>query len=268
MLSDIATLVKKDMIEFRSNKQIWFPVIILPLVISIGLPLTVAFIPSTFSVSGIVPDIPARLLSNLPQELQEVIGTLDKGEQLAFLFISYYFAPTFLVIPLAIPAVLCADSFAGEKERKTIEAILAAPLSDSEILVGKIILPLVSSLASSYIAFSIYSYLVNVLVFHHFVFPTNTWILIMLFLVPALTLFSVGTMIIVSARSKGFKEAQQIGGMIVLPIFVLLITQLLGIISMTSQTLFGTAVVLYAIDAFLIKFGSKAYSRDHLISKV
>ncbi|MGQ9513995.1 MAG: ABC transporter permease subunit [Thermoproteota archaeon] len=266
MLSDIVTLVRKDLIEFRSNKQIWVPVILLPLIISIGLPITVAFIPSALSVSGVIPEIPTRLLSNLPEELREALSTLDKKDQLAFLFISYYFAPTFLVIPLAIPAVLCADSFAGEKERKTIEAILATPMKDSELLVGKMVLPLLASLVSSYTAFSIYSYLSNVLVFRCFIFPTYSWILIMSFLVPALTFFSVGSMIIVSARSKGFKEAQQVGGMIVLPVFVLLITQLLGIMSMTSQALFETALILYALDAILFKYGSRAYSRDHLMS--
>lgn len=268
MRRDIATLVKKDLLEFKSNKQIWIPVILLPLLVSIGLPTTVAFIPSALNVSGVIPEIPTGLLRTLPEELRLTLETLEKREQLAFLFIAYYFAPTFLVIPLAIPAVLCADSFAGEKERKTIEAILATPIRDSELLVGKTLLPLAASLSSSYFAFIIYSYLTNLLIFHRFVFPTYSWILIMGLLVPALTFFSVGTMIIISARSKGFREAQQIGGMIVLPVFVLLVTQLLGIMSMTNLSLIATSIILTALDVLLLKFGSRAYTRDHLMSNI
>lgn len=266
MRRDIATLVKKDLLEFKSNKQIWIPVILLPLLVSIGLPVTVAFIPSALNVSGVIPEIPTGLLRTLPDELRLTLEALQKREQLAFLFIAYYFAPTFLVVPLAIPAVLCADSFAGEKERKTIEAILATPIMDSELLIGKTVLPLVASLSSSYLAFIIYSYLTNLLIFHRLIFPTYSWILIMGLLVPALTFFSVGTMIIISARSKGFREAQQIGGMIVLPVFVLLVTQLLGIMSMTNQGLMATSIILFVLDALLLKYGSRAYTRDHLVS--
>jgi len=263
---DIITIVEKDLREFKGTNQIWIPVILLPLLVSIGLPVTVAFIPSAMTASGAIPEVPAGLLKNIPEEMRLALNSLQKDEQLAFLFIAYYFAPTFLVVPLAIPAVLCADSFAGEKERKTIEAILATPISDSELLVGKMIVPLVASLSSSYLAFTIYSYLTNALIFHRFIFPTSSWILIMSFLVPALTFFSVGTMIIISARSKGFREAQQMGGMIVLPVFVLLVTQLLGIMSMTGQGLVSTSIVLLTLDVLLLKYGSRTYNRDHLMS--
>jgi ABC-2 type transport system permease protein len=266
LLSDIVTLVEKDFLEFRGNKQLWIPVILLPLLVSIGLPVTVAFIPSSLNVAGVIAEVPVGLLRSLPEELRLTLSSLQKNEQLAFLFIAYYFAPTFLVIPLAIPAVLCADSFAGEKERKTIEAILATPIKDSELLIGKMILPLTASLFSSYTAFMIYSYLTNVLIFHRLIFPTTLWILTMVFLVPALTLFSVGAMIIISARSKGFREAQQIGSMIVLPVFVLLVTQLLGFMSMTSRSLVVTAVILLVLDGLLLKYGSRAYGRDQLMS--
>jgi ABC-2 type transport system permease protein len=266
MRRDIITIVEKDLREFKGDKQIWIPVILIPLLVSIGLPFTVAFMPSAMTSSGAIPEVPVGLLRNLPEEMRLTLNALQKDEQLAFLFIAYYFAPTFLVIPLAIPAVLCADSFAGEKERNTIEAILATPISDSELLVGKIILPLVASLSSSYLAFAIYSFLTNVFIFHRFLFPTSSWISIMCFLVPALTFFSVGAMIIISARSKGFREAQQMGGMIVLPAFVLLVTQLLGIMSMTSQGLIGTSMVLLILDILLLKYGSRTYNRDHLMS--
>ena len=36
----------------------------------------------------------------------------------------YFFAPFFLIIPQMASSVIVSDSFAGEKERKTIEAPL------------------------------------------------------------------------------------------------------------------------------------------------
>ena len=39
----------------------------------------------------------------------------------------YLLAPLFLIVPLMVSAVLAADAFAGEKERRTLEALLHLP---------------------------------------------------------------------------------------------------------------------------------------------
>ena len=39
----------------------------------------------------------------------------------------YLLAPLFLIVPLMVSAVLAADAFAGEKERKTLESLLHLP---------------------------------------------------------------------------------------------------------------------------------------------
>ena len=41
----------------------------------------------------------------------------------------YLLAPLFLIVPLMVSAVLAADAFAGEKERKTLERLLHLPLA-------------------------------------------------------------------------------------------------------------------------------------------
>src|SRR5512134_1889178 len=43
-----------------------------------------------------------------------------------------------LVIPMTLAATIVADSFAGERERHTLETLLASRLSDRAILLGKI----------------------------------------------------------------------------------------------------------------------------------
>jgi ABC-2 type transport system permease protein len=43
-----------------------------------------------------------------------------------------------VVLPVALIAAVIADAFAGERERNTLETLLASPLSDRAILFGKI----------------------------------------------------------------------------------------------------------------------------------
>jgi ABC-2 type transport system permease protein len=44
----------------------------------------------------------------------------------------------FVIVPMAMIAAVIADSFAGERERHTLETLLASPLSDRAILFGKL----------------------------------------------------------------------------------------------------------------------------------
>src|SRR3954465_4189577 len=48
-----------------------------------------------------------------------------------------FFMPTFL--PLFFLLAIVADSFAGERERHTLETLLATRLSDGAILIGKLL---------------------------------------------------------------------------------------------------------------------------------
>ena len=47
--------------------------------------------------------------------------------------------PSFLIIPFATIVAFIADAFAGERERHTLESLLATRLSDRAILAGKIL---------------------------------------------------------------------------------------------------------------------------------
>ena len=51
----------------------------------------------------------------------------------------YLLAPLFLIVPLMVSAVLAADAFAGEKERKTLETLLHLPISDRDLFFAKVL---------------------------------------------------------------------------------------------------------------------------------
>ena len=60
-------------------------------------------------------------------------------EQIVYFTVNYLFAPFFLIIPLMTASVIGANSFAGEKERKTLETLLFAPLDLNTLLWAKIL---------------------------------------------------------------------------------------------------------------------------------
>ena len=75
------------------------------------------------------------------------------AEQLILLVNGYLLAPLFLIVPLMVSAVLAADAFAGEKERRTLESLLHLPVSDRDLFVAKLMVSFLPALAVSWLGF-------------------------------------------------------------------------------------------------------------------
>jgi ABC-type transport system involved in multi-copper enzyme maturation permease subunit len=65
-------------------------------------------------------------------------------------------AIVFAIMPLYIAGPLAIDSFAGERERKTLETLLCSPAGSGAIVTGKALFPVLASLAVSWLSFAIF----------------------------------------------------------------------------------------------------------------
>jgi ABC-2 type transport system permease protein len=128
-----------------------------------------------------------------------------------------------VLVPLMTVLMVSAESFAGERERKTLETLLASRLPDNAILFGKI-LALVAFPWSMILVLMLLSLVtVNIaqagsggLLF----FPPAVCLGILLF--PVLSAcFAVGIGVLVSLRAATVRQAQQAMSIMIIPIFVL-----------------------------------------------
>jgi ABC-type Na+ efflux pump permease subunit len=123
--------------------------------------------------------------------VQQVLAGLTAGQAAFYVMLLYFFAPFFLIIPLMASSVISSDSFAGEKERKTIESLLETPLTDGELFLGKVLVAFVPSMLITIASFAIYTAVVDfyALQFLGFlILPNVTWILLIFGLAPAIAL--------------------------------------------------------------------------------
>jgi ABC-2 type transport system permease protein len=74
-----------------------------------------------------------------------------------------FIAPLYLLVPLVVATVIAADSFAGERERGTLEALLHTPTTDRELLTGKFLAAWLPAVTVAWAGFAVYSVLANVL---------------------------------------------------------------------------------------------------------
>jgi len=262
----------KDWLEIRRNWQVILPIVIVPLMISVVLPIFVAVIPSMVATQGDSFSDFLPLIENLPNNIQMQLAGFTDQQVMIYVLAVFVFAPFFLIIPLMVSSVIASDSFAGEKERKTIEALLATPISDGEMFFGKMLVSFIPSIIVTIISFMVYTIVFDVVAFGLFdgmiLLPNLDWILMIFGLAPTLALTSIGLTVMISVRVKGFREAQQISAVLVIPILALVFGQVTGAIIFGPIVILALIGLFAAIDLVVFRLGLKLFKREEILSKL
>ena len=261
----VLLVFSKDWKEIRRNWEVLAPVIILPLIISIILPAAIAVIPSDSS-----SDLDT-LLTNLPDMVKAEMSGFNQVQATGYLLLVYVFAPIFLLIPAMASSVIASDSFAGEKERKTIEGLLATPITDIELLLGKLLVAFIPAMGATILSFMAYTIVIDTLAFSIFgkaIMPTLNWILVIFGLAPAISIMGIGLSVMISARVNGFREAQQISALLILPIISLLLAQVSGVLLLTPSVILLISFGFYFLDVIIILFSVKIFRREEILSRM
>jgi len=262
---------KKDWLEIKRNWQVLMPIIILPLIFSIVFPVIVTLIPSMSSMENAGNANFQALIPGLPGDVQLLLMQMTPEQVIVYVLILYFFAPFFLIIPIMASSVIGSDSFAGERERKTIEALLATPISDSELFLGKILVSFIPAMIITIISFCIYTLVVDVIAFGMFngmlLLPNLVWLIMIFGVTPIISLCSIGLTVIISSKVKGFKEAQQISVVLLLPVLGLVFAQVSGIMVLGSAILAVLMGVLAILDIAVFYVGVKTFKREEILSK-
>lgn len=114
-------------------------------------------------------------------------------------------------LPLVIVMTVIADAFAGERERHTLETLLASRLSDRAILLGKIAAAVGYASMIALVVAAIGLLLVNLLDLNAApLLPAPLTVLALLALPPLVATLMAGVGALVSLRAPTMKQAQQI----------------------------------------------------------
>jgi len=212
-----------------------------------------------------------RLLDVLPSPIASQFAGLSDQQLWVVITSTFFFAPMFLIAPLMVSSVVAADSFVGEKERKTLEGLLHTPTTDTELFLGKLLSAVVPAIGITWTTFVLYGIVVNTLgwpVMGRIFFPTALWWVLALWLGPAVAGLGMGVTVLVSIRAKTFMGAQQASGALVLPIVFLMIGQISGLFYFGPTMALYVGLVLWVIDAVLIWVGSRTFQRGELIARL
>ena len=267
----ILAIVRKDLKVAVQNKGVILPIIILPLILFVFLPWLMAYIPSLANATGTSFSNVDQILARMPTGLLDELSGYTPDQQVTVFMLVYMLAPMFLIMPLMVSSVLAADSFAGEKERKTLEALLYTPTTDRELFTAKLLGPWSTANVVALLSFIVYAVMVNAASWHsigRIFFPNWMWIALVLWVTPAVAGLGLVVMVFASARAQGFQDAYQTGGLVVLPVLALMIGQISGVMYFSLGVVLIVGLIIWIIDAGLLWFASKSFRRSELMTKL
>jgi ABC-type Na+ efflux pump permease subunit len=232
----------KDMRIFLRKKYVIYSLVLFPIIVAIGLPLVLRF-------AG------ARQ------------GGLS-STRLPIIMNSFSFF--FLIGAAMLPTVLASYSLVGEKIEKSLEPLLAAPITDSELLLGKSIAAFIPPVGAIYISSIVFMVLAN-LVTHNTLgysyFPNWTIGLVLLLLTPLSAILSIEWSIIVSSKATDSRAAQMQGLFIVLPLAAIYVASEVGAITLDTRNLLIISAVILVADIILFFLSTKTFQREEILTK-
>ena len=243
-------IIAKDVIAIRRSKAIVIPMLAVPALLMIVMPAVIGTASRSSSRSNI-----QQVLENIPGDFADPILALPADEQLIVLVLGYLLAPLFLIVPLMVSAVLAADAFAGEKERKTLESLLHLPdqrlASSSTPSCSPRSSPPWSVSWVGFLCFGVVSNTVAWPVLHRVFVPTRLWFVMILWVAPAVAALGLAVMVRVSARARTSQEANQLGGAVILPLIFLAVGQSSGLLLVPLEIAILVGAVLWVVALLL-----------------
>lgn len=258
-------MLGRDLGAILRSKALVLPMLFLPLVLLVLLPTSIGL-----AANGKTMRV-ERFLEMLPRQLVEPVMAHPPDERLIILVLGYMVAPLFLIVPLMVSAVTASDTFAGEKERRTLETLLHLPIRDRDLYVSKLLGGFIPATLVSWVGFVLFAVIANIVcwpVMHRIFLPTWIWTILIFWLAPAVAALGLGIMVRVSIRVNNTQEAQQLGGAVVLPLVILAVGQTTGLLLAGPLVAIAAGAVLWAIAIVLNVRGAKKFTRDRMATRL
>jgi ABC-2 type transport system permease protein len=260
-MKKVTTIIRKEWAEVFKKKLILSTVIFLPLLFT-AIPLAMLFFARDAGSSDLTGDIP-------PQFLESCQSDLSSGECVQVMM-GNQFMILFMMIPLIIPVNIAAYSIVGEKTTRSLEPLLATPITTVELLIAKNLAAVIPAVLATWLAFIVYVVGAWVIVQSPNVMAAlvqPSWWFVVIIVGPLLSILSVNFSLMVSSRVNDPRVAEQLSAVVILPLLAVFIGQIAGLFLVNQQLIFIMTIVLILIDSLMIYFAVRLFQRETILTR-
>jgi ABC-2 type transport system permease protein len=257
--SIIWTILRREWIETLQNRLLLSTILLPPIILTIA-PIVLG---AAIGERALPPELEAAVLQQRPE------WASFSPSELAGAFAVQQFLLFFLLMPAYIPLSIATFSIIGEKQARSLEPVLAAPIHTDELLAGKAIAALVPGVLAGWVTYFVFVALASVVYGPNLfgVVTDSSWLAGVFLLGPAVGLSSVVAGVIVSARVNDPRVAQQVGGVIIVPVIAIVIAQATGtvLVGAVGYTLMAIGVLIVSIIG--LRIGVRLFDREAILTR-
>jgi ABC-2 type transport system permease protein len=262
----VRALLVKELAELRRNRMAMLPVVLLS-VFTVALPLLIAVAMPALTGSSLASDPEFLRLAQrggIPLEVPTLSG---EGAVQAFVFQQFLMLQ--LLIPVTGAMAFAGYSLVGEKQGRTLEPLLATPITTAELLAAKGLGALLPSLGLMVATTTVYA--VSIGAFGQpgvlGVVVNVRSALLVLGLGPLAALVALQIAVLVSSRVNDPRTAQQFGALLILPLTGIFVMQFNGLVPLTTPVLLVLLAVLTVIWLVLVALGVALFERETILTR-
>ena len=260
-------VARSDLRQLIEDKGFWMPMVFLGAIFFLIIPTVLLLTITKIGDVQVVSQM-SDTLKVLPASAQaQIRGTTDQGRT-AYALAVFLLAPVAIVVPLTISTAIGASTIVGERERGTGEFLAHSPAHEREIYLGKLIASLLPGYGTTLVGFGVYSLIVNLFVGPEvggWFFPTASWWVLMLWVVPPFLALTLSVVLRLSARVKSTAAAQQAAGLVTLPMIGIAYSQSTGALFGARFSGLILGLVAWIVAIIGLSRGMRAVSRSRLL---
>jgi ABC-2 type transport system permease protein len=262
----VAAVVGKEWAEAVRNRTIVWTYAVVALVL-LAMPLVLAFV----LIDGVAADLRSDPASEEVLRLLEgrrpALAALADRERMQVLLLRQM-VPLYLILPVLGAMSIATFSVVGEKTSRSLEPLLVTPLTAGELLFSKTLAAAVPAVAGAWLTFGAFVAATLGLGGTRvaaMVADGAAWLTILL-IGPLIALLGIGAGVLVSARAKDPRSAQQIGSLVLLPLIVLVAAPTKAAFLLSPLWVLAGAALLAVLVTLLFRWGVRLFDRERIFT--
>ncbi|MBI3731966.1 MAG: stage II sporulation protein M [Chloroflexi bacterium] len=166
--------------------------------------------------------------------------------------------------PISFCLVVALEAFVGEKERSTLEPLLAMPISDLELYIGKLLPSIILPLGASYLGMILFD-----LAFkwdRQLDIPATLTIQIVLLTTLEATLMAASA-VVVSSHTTTIRAANLLASFIIIPMTLLVQVESILLLNNHGEILWHIMAGLIVANLIVVRMGMKIFNREEILAR-
>lgn len=253
-------ILRREWLELRRQRGLLLGISLMPTLLTF-LPIIITYL---------VRQLPETFQQPLPfEKINPALSgmTLVERQQT---FIGQTFAVMVLLIPLIVPSIIASYSIIGEKVARTLEPVLATPVTTGELLFGKCLAAGIPAVIITWICGAIFITGLSLVTVSRRVLTAIVspgWLIVLIICVPLIVMIAVTAMVAISSRVNDPRTAQQISAVAVIPVLTIFLGQLAGLLILSPLFALGAAVILILLALASISLAVRIFQREVILTR-